>query len=898
MNEAITFGTWHKRRRKALGLTQDGLAHLVGCSAITIKKIESDDLRPSVQLAELMASHLQIPVNERAEFIAWARGRKVGGTMTMLETSWRGNTLSAATRRQISNLPAQLTNLIGRDQEIERACNLLRQPSTRVLTLTGPPGIGKTRLSIQIAAVERSGYADGVWFVPLAAVSNGAQIVSGVAQVLGVRELPGRQLPETMQEYLRDKRLLLVLDNFEHLIKATSIVREWLVAARDLKVIVTSREVLHLYGEQEFPVAPLALPDSHHLPTMDAINASPAVRLFLERAQSVKPDFVLSEDNAPVIVEICAWLDGIPLAIEMAAARIKWLMPRALLARLSQRLALLSSGPRDLSARQQTLRGAIDWSYELLDPLERRIFARFAVFSNGADEKAAQLVLDSDSPLSDAEIGNSDGVHRPEILNVLHSLTDKSLLHHAFPPGPNPAPRFMMLDTLKEYAYDKLSNNNEAWALRDRHLAYYMLWAEKNEPHLHGPDQITLLDQIETEHANLRAALDWALENGSAGLESGLRLAGAMGWFWRVHGHLSEGRRYLTALLKQAGTDNSGRLRARALTAAGLLAYYQADYTTAAAWFEESVAISRSIDDRAVLAQALHGLGNCCWYQGNQARSVSLHEESVATYRAIGDEWGAAMALSGLAGVLGFQGDYAASRLLFEESLAISAAIGDKWVEAFSLWNLADVMYGLEDYQSAGELYERSLPIARELGDRLNVAFVLAKLASLRVQNGNLEQLGGLASEALALFREMGDRWQPPFLLRMLGYLALSRGQYDEAARMAEESLSLNRELGDERGMLASVIAIASVAVARGDMEHLLSAARLFGAVDTLLDRTELHLLPPDARNLALNSSTLRDQLDSTGYRAAYAIGCSLDLRQAAALAMNRPYSNTPTLPL
>ena len=903
MSDPLTFGAWQKRRRKALGLTQDSLARLTGCSTITVKKIESDDLQASVQLAELIALHLQIPASERADFIAWARGGKAAKSLSSYETTWQSQIPPPAAPPRTSSLPAQLTNVIGRDREVATGCELLRQPSTRVLTFTGPPGIGKTRLSIQIAAAMQNQFADGVWFISLATVSDPALIPSSIGHVLGVRELPGHTMVDTLQEYLRDKQALLVLDNFEHVIKAASVVRDLLVATIGVKVIVTSREVLHLYGEQEFPVPPLALPDVHdvrdvhRLPSIEQIGASPAVALFIERAQAVKPDFELSADNAAVIVEICASLDGLPLAIEMAAARVKWLTPRALLTRLSQRLALLTSGPRDLSARQQTLRGAIDWSYDLLEPVERKLFARFSVFAYGADSLAGQIILDVDYPLTDATAVNERrGVHPMDILNGLRSLTDKSLLRITFPQGANPEPRFAMLDTLREYAYDKLSNSGEAWTMQDRHLAYYMYWTANAEPHLHGPDQIQWLDRIETEHDNLRAALNWAIENGSTGLESGLRLAGTLGWFWRVHGRLSEGLKYLLALLKQTGPANTGRLRAKALSAAGLLAYYQADYKLAVTLFEESIAISRDVNDQPGLAYALHGLGNCCWYQGNQARSLALHEESVAIYRAIGDKWGTAIALSGLAGALGYQGDYAASRTMFEESLGISAAIGDKWVAASSLWSLGDVMYGLGDYQGASELYERSLPLARELGDKPNIAFVLAKLASLCMQQGDYENVDDYSKEALTLFREMGDMWQPPFLLRMQGYVAVHTGQHDEAARLCRESLTLNRELGDERGMIASMVALAGVAVARGDAENLLAAARLFGAVDTLLAARDMQLLPPDVRSYTLNTTALRDQLAPASFRAAYAAGCALDLHQAAAIAMNKPLESSSGL--
>ena len=795
MDETISFGTWLKRRRKGLGFTQSSLARQIGCSAVTIKKIESDDLQPSLQLAELVATHLQIPAEERQAFVRWARG----GTATLSaltdDMPWRLTPapVAAPLPRRVFGLPAQLTSVVGRELETEAACALLRERAMRVLTLSGAPGIGKTRLALQVATELHTDFADGVCFVPLAAVLDPALVPSAIAQALNVRELPGQALFTTLQEFLRDKQLLLLLDNFEQVVHASSMVRDLLVTAPGLKVLITSREVLHLYGEQEFPVPPLEAPDIRALPPAEHIAQYPAVALFVERAQAVKPDFALTPENAPVIAEMCAWLDGLPLGIEMAAARVKWLAPRALLARLRQRLALLT-GQRDLSARQQTLRGAIDWSYDLLPPAERKLFTRFAIFVNGVTLETAQAIL-SELPAPDAG----------DIPAQLRSLVDKSLLRVVLPVGDDVAPRFTMLGTLREYALDKLAASGEVELMRERHLNYYVHWAEQGEARLHGPDQIDWLERFESEHDNLRAALDWASQGGAVCQEAGLRLAGALGWFWRVHGHLSEGLRSLQAVLHGPAP---APLRAKALSAAALLAYYQADYALSQALYEESVTLCTALADRAGQAYALQGLGNCYWYEGHQLKAQALLEQSVLLYRELNDRWGLALALSGLAGVLGYQGDYAASSAMFEESLTLSAALGDKWSAAYSLWNLGDVTYAQGDYERARTLYERSLPIARELGDKPNIAFVLAKLAGLAMQQGDYAHLGEHAQEALALFREMGDKWQPPFLLRMQGYVALHEGCLEQAALLCKESLTLNRELKDERGMIACIVGL------------------------------------------------------------------------------------------
>lgn len=885
MDETISFGTWLKRRRKGLGFTQSSLARQVGCSAVTIKKIESDDLQPSLQLAELIATHLQIPAQARAPFLRWARGGTATLGMLTDDMPWRLIPAAVAPPlpRRMLGLPAQLTSVVGRERETEAACTLLRERAVRMLTLSGAPGIGKTRLALQIASELHTDFADGICFVPLAAVLDPALVTPAIAQALNVRELPGQALFITLQEFLRDRQLLLLLDNFEQVVKAATVVRDLLVTAPGLKVLITSREVLHLYGEQEFSVPPLRAPDVRALPPAERIAHFPAIALFVERAQAVKPDFTLTPENAPVIAEICAWLDGLPLGIEMAAARVKWLAPRTLLARLRQRLALLT-GQRDLSARQQTLRSAIDWSYDLLSPIERKLFTRFAIFVGGATLETAQAIW-----------GEPLAAGAGDILTELRSLVDKSLLQVVLPVGDGVAPRFTMLGTLREYALEKLAASGEAELMHERHLNYYVQWAEQGEARLHGPDQIDWLEHFESEHDNLRAALDWASQGGAARQEAGLRLAGALGWFWRVHGHLSEGLRRLQGVLRAPASATVASLRAKALSAAALLAYYQADYALSQALYEESVTLCTALADRAGQAYALQGLGNCYWYEGRQLKAQALLEQSVLLYRELHDQWGLALALSGLAGVLGYQGDYAASSAMFEESLSLSAALGDKWSAAYSLWNLGDVTYAQGDYARAGALYERSLPIARELGDKPNIAFVLAKLAGLAMQQGEYEHLGTHAQEALALFREMGDKWQPPFLLRMQGYVALHEGCLEQAALLCKESLTLNRELKDERGVIACIVALACVAVAAGGEGNLPRAAQLFGAAKTLLDVREMQLLPPDARAYALNIASLREHLGEAALDGAQAIGSAMPLAQAISLALEMPIWFTET---
>jgi len=447
-----------------------------------------------------------------------------------------------------NNLPAQAALLVGREKEIEAVRGRLLRPDVRLLTLTGPGGTGKTRLALQVAAEVLDDFEHGVFFVALAPISDPGLVVPTMAQTLGLKETAGQPLIETLKDYLRDRALMLVLDNFEQVLAAASRVAELLAAGPQLKVLVTSRAVLRVYGEHEFPVPPLTLPDPQRLPPPERLTQYEAVRLFIERALAVKPDFAVTNDNAPAVAEICRRLDGLPLALELAAARIRLLPPQAMLARLERRLPLLTGGARDLPARQQTLRNAIAWGYDLLGPGEQTLFRRLAVFVGGCTLEAAEAV----------------GGGAVEVLDGIESLVGKSLLRQE--EGVGGEPWFAMLETIREFALERLEESGEAEAIRRQHAAHYLELAEQAESALKGSQQMAWLEQLEREHDNLRAALRRSVERGEA--EYGLRLGGALGRFWWMHGYLIEGRAWLTALLALPGASSSTAARALALFSA------------------------------------------------------------------------------------------------------------------------------------------------------------------------------------------------------------------------------------------------------------------------------------------------------------------------------------------
>jgi predicted ATPase/class 3 adenylate cyclase len=729
-----------------------------------------------------------------------------------------------------NNLPDQPTAFVGRDQEVQAVLAQLRRPAVRLLTLTGPGGTGKSRLSLAVAAELLEDYADGVFFVPLAPLVDGELVLPSIAQALAAPENPGQSIAKSLREYLHDKQLLLVIDNFEQVAVSAPVVCDLLASVPSIKMLVTSRIPLQCYGEFQYPVPPLALPDLVHLPPLATLAETAAVALFVARAQAVKPDFTLTETNAQAVATICAHLDGLPLALELAAARSRLLSPQAMLARLGNRLDLLSSGARDLPARQQTLRGAIDWSYDLLSPEEQRLFARLAVFVGGATLEAAETVC------------NADGDLAIDIFEGVESLVSKSLLRQE--EQADGEPRISMLETIRQYGLEQLAHQGETTRQQQRYAAYYLELAETAALHLTGAAQVAWLERLETEHENIRHALRWSLNQQEA--VQSLRLGGALFPFWLVRGHLTEGRQWLTEALQLASGPAevvghaaeapplaTSRIaeealltaRAHVLIGAGQMALRQGAYTEARGLYEESLVIARASGDRRGIATALHHLATVAERQGDYGTARTLFDESLAIRRSLADSAGIAASLHNLANVAFRQGDYERARSLYQESLTIRQQLGDKQGIAASINNLATIAVRVENYALARTLYEQSVALKRELGDRLGIALVLNNLADASYHQGDYAGARAQYEESLQIKQDLGDKHGIAYSLHGLGNVCFEQGDLIQASALYRESLRLTREQGDKWGIAQLLEALARLACARTQTEHALQWA-------------------------------------------------------------------------
>ena len=665
--------------------------------------------------------------------------------------------------RRCHDLPVPRTSLIGREQQVAEATDLLLRGNVRLLSITGPGGAGKTRLAVALATAAADGFTGGVQFVSLASITNPDLVVTALAGALDIQQVASRTIPQLVGDQLRHAGpFLLLLDNFEQVLPAATLVAETLEACPSLKIVVTSRSRLRIYGEQEFPVAPLA-PNS-------------AVELFVQRAAAVWPDFAITSENATAVQEICSRLDGLPLAIELAAARTRLLPPVAILERLQSRLQLLTGGALDLPERQQTLRKTIDWSHDLLNEADRKLFRRLAVFVGGCTLEAAEAVCNT---------GRDLGI---DLVEGLSSLVDKNLVQRVDRAGAQP--RFAMLETIREYALERLIDGGEEPAARRAHAAYCLVLAEEGNPELSSADRARWLSQCDVEIDNLRFALDWLFQ--TRDLDWGLRLCVALFRFWDMREHLVEGRARLETVLRLAGADHA-KERARISLFLGALATTQGDYPAGEQALEQSLSLYEDLGDESGIAASLNALGVSARDRGDYLTAQRNFERSLACWRILSDRQATARCLHNLANVVKVRGDYPRAEWALREATDIFEELGDRTGAAWCISQQGDIARARDDRDAARGLYQRALSIFRETGDPWGSARSLTDLAYIDCEQGNHAAAHAACSEALEIFAGLGHRRGIARALEGSACLALAQGHAERALKLAAAAAHLRQ---------------------------------------------------------------------------------------------------------
>lgn len=765
--------------------------------------------------------------------------------------------------RPSGNLPAQTTPFVGRESHVTALSDSLRRKDVRLVTLTGTAGTGKTRLALQVAhgfvptskQTRRSAgselFADGVYFVALAALAepNEELVLQTIASTLGLAEATSNPLRDTLVQALRDKKVLLVLDNYEHLLATTLVVSDLLAACPNLKVIVTSRALLNLRGEHEYVVLPMIVPSHDSLARPEDLLQYETVALFVDRAVQALPSFALGRGNARAVAEICRRLEGLPLAIELAAARVKVLSPEAILSRLDRRLKLLVGGKVDLPPRQRALKTAIEWSYNLLNQVEQTQFRKLAVFSGGCTLEAAE-----------AMVGNGQDSTAAYALDNITSLVNKSLVSRVDAGTPENSVRFTMLETIREYALEKLKEQSEEVALQREHARYFMALAEEAEPHLTGPLQKEGMDQLEDEHDNFRAALRWASIIGGGAqhdeatqeaAEIGLRIAGALWQFWVVRGYHSEGRTQIESALATSRT--AGVIGKREL--------------------------------QPYMANALYGAGQLALQQDDYISSLAFHEQALSIQRELGDKLGIASSLQSMGFAEQCRGNIPAARTFYEQGLALQREIGDRLGITYSLLYLGSVAHHLGDYEEAQSLFEQCLVIGREIDHKFCVAQVLDQLASIKKAKGHCEDAKSLYEQSLALMQELGHRGGIAEVMSHLASLAFSQGNYEPARSLYKQSLAIRRVIGDRYGIAVCLAGLGGIAVSKPTREQSEIGAKLLGVTEALMEAIGGVLSRVDHLTYKRGVAVAREVLGEIAFEEANLAGRSMTLERALDLA-------------
>lgn len=782
MDTPLTFGQWLRRRRKTFDLTQEELATRVPCAKGTIRRLEADDLRPSKQLVERLAEVLEIPEQKRADFLLFARSAQplAFDLLTLPSQELRADLLptSPSHQRQYA-IPIPANSLLGRYHAVGVVSELVLRPDVRLVTLTGPPGVGKTRLALEVARHIQPNFREGACFVSLAPLREGKQVLQAIAQVIDLLDT-GRSVSAALTDRLRYEELVLVLDNFEHVMNAAPKIAELLAGAPSLKLLCTSRIPLRILGEHEFVVPPLALPDPDHPISSVALETNPAIALFAARARAVYPSFVITSENLPQIAEICLRLDGLPLAIELAATRSKLFTPVALLARLDRRLPFLTGGARDAPARQQTLEAAIAWSYDLLNEMEKTCLCRFSVFRGGWTLEAAEAVCGDDK----------------DVLDTLAALVDHSLVqsNHL----ETEEVRFNLLETVREFALTRLNERGEFDWVQIQHAQYFLSLAVQSERGLQGREQVAWMSLLNAENNNLRAAFAWSLsEQGDAAL--GLQAGAALWWFWWTNGQVGEGRQWFRQLLQRAREVDLTGVHAygRALLGSGILAFFAGDFADAMPHFEQARDLGAKLNDRITQGYAIFMIGTVLVLinQGEEGRAVVKEGASLLSSARPLSDWHVGVTSLAQTLLTFERGDLVEAQQHADNGMAIFSQLGQPYGIGLALNYQGDVARLRGDYAMAATRYEAALPLLRQANAKSEIPAVLHNYAHVLLAKGDTYHAHTLFSEALELHREIGNRMGMVECLIGLAFVTITLGQTTTAETFLERADRLLAEL-------------------------------------------------------------------------------------------------------